>query len=145
MNLRQSWLKELGTPSDGSVEASSVQWLSKHVRTYGKMFRRLQQLDKNRFVNLPNCTPLVLYYWNQVVLSTQAPASSVQGKLVFVFRLSNTSHSICQIHLWRCIQSDFWFKPWFYFRTVYLHGHPSPRRVYRTQLVCDMMMHSHLR
>jgi hypothetical protein len=94
VNLRQTWLNDLGALTDGSVEAASVKWLSKHIRTFGKMFRRLQQLDKNRFVNLPNCTPLVLYYWNQVVLSTQAPVASVQGQFGYVNHLINTPHSI---------------------------------------------------
>ncbi|KAJ7180251.1 armadillo-type protein [Mycena crocata] len=51
----------------------SVDILTRHIRLFGKFFRRLQELSSARFVTLPNCTLLVAYYWNQVVAATKTP------------------------------------------------------------------------
>jgi hypothetical protein len=51
----------------------AMRLLYKFVCTYGKFFRRLQQVDVPRFVRLPLCDDVVLYYWEKVV---QANASS---------------------------------------------------------------------
>ncbi|KAJ3573347.1 hypothetical protein NP233_g2485 [Leucocoprinus birnbaumii] len=51
--------------------------LTNHVRTYGKYFCRLEQLDASRFVDLPQCGDLVLYYWQQVVDATGGPVGLV--------------------------------------------------------------------
>lgn len=50
-----------------------------HVRTFGKFFRRLQQLDAKKFVLLPICTDIVLYYWNKVVQSTEVSPELING------------------------------------------------------------------
>ncbi|KAG6880368.1 hypothetical protein C0992_007779 [Termitomyces sp. T32_za158] len=47
---------------------------TRHVRVFGKFFRRLQQLSPARFIALPTCSDLILYYWSQVVrATTEAP------------------------------------------------------------------------
>jgi len=54
--------------------------LTKHVRTCGKYFRRLQQLDTSRFVELPQCGDLVLYHWKQVVDATDNSLELIAGR-----------------------------------------------------------------
>ncbi|KAH7887621.1 ARM repeat-containing protein [Phlebopus sp. FC_14] len=44
---------------------ASVDRLTRHVRVYGKFFRRVQQLDAGKFVELPSCNDVVLYYWDK--------------------------------------------------------------------------------
>ncbi|KAG6833896.1 hypothetical protein H0H87_007907 [Tephrocybe sp. NHM501043] len=47
---------------------------TRHIQVFGKFFRRLQQLSTPRFVALPMCSDLILWYWSHVVLATgQAP------------------------------------------------------------------------
>lgn len=58
----------------------SLRTLTKLVRTCGKYFRRLQQLDASRFVELPQCGDLVLYYWKQVVDATGGPFELIAGR-----------------------------------------------------------------
>ncbi|KAG6911227.1 hypothetical protein DXG01_003094 [Tephrocybe rancida] len=43
---------------------------TRHIRVFGKFFRRLQQLSAARFVTLPMCSDLILFYWSQVVKAT---------------------------------------------------------------------------
>ncbi|KAG6903497.1 hypothetical protein C0995_005520 [Termitomyces sp. Mi166 len=47
-----------------------IDMFTRHVRVFGKFFRRLQQLSPARFVALPACSDLILYYWSQVVRAT---------------------------------------------------------------------------
>jgi hypothetical protein len=53
--------------------------LTKHVRLFGKFFRRMQQLSHERFVLLPMSGDLIMFYWTQVVESTNYPGSFVSG------------------------------------------------------------------
>ncbi|KAG8829540.1 hypothetical protein FRC17_006424 [Serendipita sp. 399] len=53
-------------------------YLSRHIRVYGKFFRKTQIFSANRFVNLPNCRELVLHYWSRVVAASAAPKNEVQ-------------------------------------------------------------------
>lgn len=52
-----------------------------HLRTFGKFFRRLQQLEAKQFVLLPICTDIVLYYWSKVVQSTEVSSELISGIL----------------------------------------------------------------
>lgn len=63
-----------------ALARKSLEVLTNHVRTYGKYFRRLEQLDPSRFVELPQCGDLVLFYWSQVVDATGGPMELVEGK-----------------------------------------------------------------
>ncbi|KAI0068814.1 ARM repeat-containing protein [Artomyces pyxidatus] len=51
----------------------SLDLLTRYVRTLGKFFRRVQQLDVHRFVALPACDDLVSYYWDKVVQANTSP------------------------------------------------------------------------
>ena len=53
--------------------------LTRHIRLFGKFFRRMQQLSHERFVLLPMSGDLVMFYWTQVVESTNYPGSFVAG------------------------------------------------------------------
>ena len=65
-------------PSDRNA-ALSIDYLTRHIRQYGKLFRRMQQLSCARFVSLNTCSDLVLYYWSKVVQATDAPPESIAG------------------------------------------------------------------
>ncbi|KAJ7068412.1 armadillo-type protein [Mycena amicta] len=56
----------------------SVQVLTKHIRSIGKFFRRLQELSVSRFSTLPCCPDLVAYYWGQVVEATEEASDSLR-------------------------------------------------------------------
>ena len=58
---------------------SAVERFTSHVRAFGKFFRRLQQLETARFVLLPICTDIVLYYWSKVVQSTEVSPELING------------------------------------------------------------------
>ena len=53
--------------------------LTRHIRLFGKFFRRMQQLSHERFVQLPTSGDLIMFYWSQVVESTNYPGSFVAG------------------------------------------------------------------
>ena len=57
----------------------AVERATRHVRAFGKFFRRLQQLETKKFVLLPICTDIVLYYWNKVVQSTEVSPELING------------------------------------------------------------------
>lgn len=72
MNLRST-----ATPPD-PIALHSLNLLYKLVRTFGKFFRRVQQIDIARFVKLPLCDDLILYYWEKVV-QANASAELIEG------------------------------------------------------------------
>ena len=47
--------------------------LTQYVRTIGKFFRRLQELDVKRFVGMPLCDELISYYWTLVNQANSSP------------------------------------------------------------------------
>ncbi|KAJ7498772.1 armadillo-type protein [Mycena latifolia] len=53
----------------------SVDILTRHIRLFGKFFRRLQELSCPRFTTLTSCANLVAYYWDKVVKATEHPES----------------------------------------------------------------------
>ena len=62
------------------IALRSLNLIYKSVSTFGKFFRRLQQIDVARFVELPLCDDLVLYYWEKVV-QANASAELIEGML----------------------------------------------------------------
>ncbi|KAF9653383.1 ARM repeat-containing protein [Thelephora ganbajun] len=63
----------------------TVEKITQHVRAFGKFFRRLQQLETKKFVLLPICTDVVLYYWNKVVQSTEVSPELINDTPFAVF------------------------------------------------------------
>lgn len=57
----------------------TISVLTRHIRLFGKFFRRMQQLSHERFVLLPMSGDLIMFYWTQVVESTNYPESFVAG------------------------------------------------------------------
>ncbi|KAK2466318.1 hypothetical protein APHAL10511_001960 [Amanita phalloides] len=57
--------------------SKSIGVLTRHIRLFGKFFRRLQQLSHARFVELPMCADLIFFYWSQVVDATNGPRECV--------------------------------------------------------------------
>ncbi|KAF5321876.1 hypothetical protein D9619_000809 [Psilocybe cf. subviscida] len=55
----------------------TVSILTRHLRTYGKYFRRLQQLSQERFVALPGSGELIMLYWSQIIESTNHDQSDI--------------------------------------------------------------------
>ncbi|KAF8592605.1 ARM repeat-containing protein, partial [Ramaria rubella] len=55
----------------------SLHQLTRHLRLYGKMFRRMQRLSIQRFVALPQANELVLYYWGEVVKATDGSSEMI--------------------------------------------------------------------
>jgi hypothetical protein len=58
----------------------SVDILTRHIRHFGKFFRRLQQLSQSRFVELPMCGEVILFYWSQVDEATRGPPELIDGE-----------------------------------------------------------------
>jgi hypothetical protein len=75
MNLRSA------ATQPGPIALHSLNLLYKYVRAFGKFFRRVQQLDVARFVELPLCDDLILYYWEKVVQANSS-AELIEGMLV---------------------------------------------------------------
>ena len=59
----------------------TISILTRHLRTYGKYFRRLQQLSQERFVALPGSGELIMLYWSQIVGSTNHDQSDIAGEV----------------------------------------------------------------
>ena len=85
-----------GAATATPVAERSIITLTRHIRLFGKFFRRLQQLDAVRFVKLPSCSELVLYYWNKVVQATNSPRDYAEGAFPYHTRplLNLTSYDI---------------------------------------------------
>lgn len=80
--LRTNLLLALRASSTSErVTLLSVDRLTRHVRVFGKFFRRLQQLEPAKFVELPTGNEIVLYYWDRVVQATNGPPEFIQGEL----------------------------------------------------------------
>ena len=73
-------LRSAVTPPD-PIALRSLKVIYKSVCTFGKYFRRLQHIDVARFVELPLCDDLVLYYWEKVV-QANGSAELIEGMLM---------------------------------------------------------------
>lgn len=81
--LRVKLLDAIGQTTLDVVSARSLNFLTRHVRLFGKFFRRMQQASCPRFIKLPMCSDLVLYYWSTVVRATNGPPNLVSGKEIY--------------------------------------------------------------
>ncbi|KAG6328294.1 hypothetical protein ID866_10795, partial [Astraeus odoratus] len=73
------------SPSADPVTPVTVDKLTRHVRVFGKFFRRLQQLEPARFVELPTCNDMVLYYWDKVVQATNGSPDMIKDSPDAIF------------------------------------------------------------
>jgi hypothetical protein len=61
------------------VGRRTIELLTKHIISFGKLFRKLQQPAIPKFVPLPGCSDLVLYYWRLVLEANGAPSGYTGG------------------------------------------------------------------
>ncbi|KAF9076797.1 ran binding protein 11 [Rhodocollybia butyracea] len=54
---------------------STHQVMTKHIRRFGKFFLRMAEVDPRRMAELPQCSDIVIFYWDQIV----AAADNLQG------------------------------------------------------------------
>lgn len=84
VELRTAACSALGTPADqrpfDNNLALSMDFLTRHIRQFGKLFRRMQQLNNAKFVELNSSKDIVLYYWSKVVEATDSPPNFIAGK-----------------------------------------------------------------
>lgn len=71
----------------------SINMLTKHILVLGKFFRRLSHASHSRFVQLPMCNELVLFYWSHVVDATGIQPSPIAGASKVVV-ISHASHPL---------------------------------------------------
>lgn len=57
----------------------SVDILTRHVRLFGKFFRRVQQLSVAKFVLLPMCNDVILFYWGLIVQASESSSELLSG------------------------------------------------------------------
>ncbi|KAI0677486.1 ARM repeat-containing protein [Trametes maxima] len=77
--LRISLTSALSSAPSDPVTQRALELLTRHVRIFGKLFRRMQRDNTAHFVTLPICGDLVLYYWSKVVQATTGPAEQIAG------------------------------------------------------------------
>jgi hypothetical protein len=82
IELRINLIAALRSSGTDVAASTTIDILTRHVRLFGKFFRRLQQLAVSRFVMLPMCRDLVLYYWDKVVQATNGPPELISGKIL---------------------------------------------------------------
>ncbi|RDX55688.1 ARM repeat-containing protein [Lentinus brumalis] len=83
--FRINLVSSLGTvPSDPIVQRA-LDLLTRHVRVFGKLFRRIQRDSPASFVTLPMCGDLVLYYWSKVVQATTGPPEQIADSSLVTF------------------------------------------------------------
>ncbi|KDQ29318.1 hypothetical protein PLEOSDRAFT_1038626 [Pleurotus ostreatus PC15] len=70
--------------SDANLN-KSVDILTRHIRLFGKFFRRLQQLSASRFVDQPMSTDLILYYWSQTIESSNRSPDAIADSNTALF------------------------------------------------------------
>ncbi|KAF8489124.1 armadillo-type protein [Gautieria morchelliformis] len=64
-------------PGGTSPSVRALDTLTRHLRLYGKMFLRMQQLSSQRFVALPHANELILYYWAEVIKASNGPPGMI--------------------------------------------------------------------
>ncbi|KAG7449051.1 ARM repeat-containing protein [Guyanagaster necrorhizus] len=62
-----------------------IETLTTHIRHIGKFFRRLSQLSHARFVELPLCGNLVMFYWSLVVQATTRESGLIEDSPTAVY------------------------------------------------------------
>ncbi|KAI0750869.1 ARM repeat-containing protein [Daedaleopsis nitida] len=83
--VRIGLISALGTPPSDVVAQRSLDLLTRHIRVFGKLFRRMQRDSPAHFVTLPICGDLVLYYWNKVVQATTGPVDQIADSSLVTF------------------------------------------------------------
>ena len=77
--LRVNLLLAVGSSVLDPVSVRSLDYLTRHVKAFAKMFRTLQHTHQKEFIALPMSNDLVLYYWSTVVQASQGSRDLVAG------------------------------------------------------------------
>lgn len=85
VGLRQALVGASSSPGQGlpTTALKPIEVFTKHIKLYGKMFRRMQRLFSRRFIGLPGANEFVLYCWTEVVKAASGPSDLIEG----IFRL----------------------------------------------------------
>ncbi|KAI0375701.1 ARM repeat-containing protein [Pilatotrama ljubarskyi] len=83
--LRINLVSALGAAPSDSASQRALDLLTRHVRVFGKLFRRMQRDATAHFVTLPMCGDLVLYYWSKVVQATTGPPEQIADSALVTF------------------------------------------------------------
>ncbi|KAH9846976.1 ARM repeat-containing protein [Lenzites betulinus] len=83
--LRIGLVSALGPEPYDLHTDNSLSLLTRHVRIFGKLFRRMQRDAPSYFVTLPMCGDLVLYYWSKVVQATTGSTDQVEDSVTVVY------------------------------------------------------------
>ncbi|KAL7282456.1 hypothetical protein ACG7TL_003927 [Trametes sanguinea] len=83
--LRINVVSALGSPPTDPVSQRSLDLLTRHLRIFGKLFRRMQRDALAHFVTLPMCGDLVLYYWSKVVQATTGAPDQIADSTQVLF------------------------------------------------------------
>ncbi|KAI0719492.1 ARM repeat-containing protein [Cerioporus squamosus] len=84
-DFRINLVSSLGTVPTDLVAQRALDLLTRHVRVFGKLFRRMQRDNTANFVTLPMCGDLVLYYWSKVVQATTGPPEQIADSSLVTF------------------------------------------------------------
>lgn len=133
--LRKTIVMSLGQglPNQSS---RTIKALTKHIRSMGKFFRRMQQLSHQRFVLLPTCGDIILYLWSQVVEATSGPQELIGGKKLP--KWDKVIIHFCQIPMRLPIHSFFLCKGWSYSKTTLRNGLKFERAAFIISIVCSL-------
>lgn len=87
VNLRKQIVTAMSQNPAMASYQPVVKILTKHILTFGKYFRRTQQLGQQRFAQLPTCGDLVLFYWSQIVEASSSPESMIADSVEVLYPL----------------------------------------------------------
>lgn len=85
--------------------------LVKRIKGYGKFYFRLAMLNPGRFVELPSCTDMIMFYWTEIEKATEAPPQSIAGEVFISARLyAMLTTSASQTRITHHTRSAFWYR-----------------------------------
>ena len=82
--LRVKLILAIGSSPTNAASMRSLDYLTRHIKTFLKMTRTMQRANYGEFVNLPGSNDLLLYYWSTVIQASQA-REMVAGRYLLVF------------------------------------------------------------
>ena len=83
--FRINLVSSIRTVPTDLIAQRALDLLTRHVRVFGKLFRRIQRDHTANFVTLPMCGDLVLYYWSKVVQATTGPPEQIADSSLVTF------------------------------------------------------------
>lgn len=132
-----------GNQPSNDVVARSVDFLTRHVRQFGKLFRRMQQLNCLKFVALNGCGEMVLFYWSQVEQATDSPVEYLAGMCFEITKpISRMLIYGQKIHNMPYILFDLSFRLWQYSKKASVNGVSRKKEAIPTR-VSRIVLHTY--